>query len=407
MKIVAFLNLSYSHVIGGLSYLNSLQNKYEIHIYVEEKYAYIFCNKNYILHFYDQRNIELSRRISLDYAQYTGGLETRRTNTTLNGMEAEMSAMLEYIIRASLVYFRSIVDEVRALKPDLILRDSCSLFGRFIADELGVPVYGFVTSPVLTEEEIKRNKRLYLSLINNYDLSNYSDAEVDSFYNQIRASFSSICKKYNVRTVATDYLINPDEQRNFCYSLPFDEDVSHDRYYYFRPAIFENKYKTTEKENIAYVSSGSVANYTVTIYNALINALKNRYSETTFSFRYINSGVVRLKNLPENIKFVEFADQKEILRRASLFVTHAGYNSLLEAIFYRTPMIAIPLANDEYLNSYFISKNNLGIVVDKMSIYSSRDLVDAFNSIKTVNGFERVLDKFNKLPKISELDKLI
>ncbi len=45
--------------------------------------------------------------------------------------------------------------------------------------------------------------------------------------------------------------------------------------------------------------------------------------------------------------FVRKAPQVELLQRAKLFITHAGMNSVLEALQAGVPMVAIPLGNDQ------------------------------------------------------------
>jgi zeaxanthin glucosyltransferase len=44
---------------------------------------------------------------------------------------------------------------------------------------------------------------------------------------------------------------------------------------------------------------------------------------------------------------VPFAPQLELLRRATLTITHAGLNTALESLTQGVPMIAIPIANDQ------------------------------------------------------------
>ena len=51
----------------------------------------------------------------------------------------------------------------------------------------------------------------------------------------------------------------------------------------------------------------------------------------------------------ENILLLPFAPQIEILKRASLFVTHAGMNSASEIVKYAVPVVAIPQSADQPL----------------------------------------------------------
>jgi zeaxanthin glucosyltransferase len=44
---------------------------------------------------------------------------------------------------------------------------------------------------------------------------------------------------------------------------------------------------------------------------------------------------------------VSFAPQIELLKRATLTVTHAGLNTALESLSQGVPMVAIPVTNDQ------------------------------------------------------------
>jgi zeaxanthin glucosyltransferase len=54
-----------------------------------------------------------------------------------------------------------------------------------------------------------------------------------------------------------------------------------------------------------------------------------------------------LKPLPNNVIAVPFAPQLELLKRASLCISHAGPNTVLEALSFGVPLVAIPVTNDQ------------------------------------------------------------
>jgi MGT family glycosyltransferase len=56
--------------------------------------------------------------------------------------------------------------------------------------------------------------------------------------------------------------------------------------------------------------------------------------------------------------------QLAVLRRASLFVTHAGMGSCSEGLANGVPMIAIPRAVDQFSNAALLAAAGLGVVVD-------------------------------------------
>jgi UDP:flavonoid glycosyltransferase YjiC (YdhE family) len=61
--------------------------------------------------------------------------------------------------------------------------------------------------------------------------------------------------------------------------------------------------------------------------------------------------------------FVRKAPQVELLKRATLFITHAGMNSTLEALQLGVPMVAILIGNDQPGVAPRIQYHQLGVSV--------------------------------------------
>jgi zeaxanthin glucosyltransferase len=53
------------------------------------------------------------------------------------------------------------------------------------------------------------------------------------------------------------------------------------------------------------------------------------------------------EQIPENVLLVDFAPQLELLKRASLCITHAGLNTVLESLTNGVPLVALPVTNDQ------------------------------------------------------------
>lgn len=47
-------------------------------------------------------------------------------------------------------------------------------------------------------------------------------------------------------------------------------------------------------------------------------------------------------NIYENIQIYKYLDQKEVLSKSALFITHAGFNSIYESLYFAVPMLMIP-----------------------------------------------------------------
>ncbi len=130
------------------------------------------------------------------------------------------------------------------------------------------------------------------------------------------------------------------------------------------------------------------------------------------TFKYYDGNIVTFNDLPKNIKFTKFANQIEELKRSKLFITHGGYNSLLESIYYEVPMIVIPLSNDQFYNAEFIKMMKIGYSLDRESLYSSQPIFNLILEIikneKTYNKkLKELKNDFFNLDDIDNLNNIV
>ena len=79
----------------------------------------------------------------------------------------------------------------------------------------------------------------------------------------------------------------------------------------------------------------------------------------------------QLGEIPDNIFIYPHVPQLKILQRASLFITHGGMNSVNEALYYGTPMLVIPVGNDQPRVARQIEDLHLGKYLRRKGLTSS------------------------------------
>ncbi len=97
---------------------------------------------------------------------------------------------------------------------------------------------------------------------------------------------------------------------------------------------------------IRYVSLGTIYNDRPVFLRACIDALSGDGRAVVISTGSRVDPRV-LGPLPPEVHVVPYAPQLALLERAELFVTHAGMNSVSEALWHGVPMIAFPQAADQ------------------------------------------------------------
>jgi MGT family glycosyltransferase len=72
--------------------------------------------------------------------------------------------------------------------------------------------------------------------------------------------------------------------------------------------------------------------------------------------------------IPENIVVRNYVPQLDILKRADVFVTHGGMNSVSEGLWYGVPLVVIPQGSDQYLVAKRVETLGAGVALDKRGI---------------------------------------
>lgn len=101
------------------------------------------------------------------------------------------------------------------------------------------------------------------------------------------------------------------------------------------------------------------------------------------TFRQIKHPVIwkwdeeSIPNLPENVILSKWLPQQDLLAHPNLrvFVTHGGLLSVQEALYHRTPLVGIPLGNDQKPNLLRAEKRGFALMLDWISLNSTEFLL--------------------------------
>nr|QNH67986.1 UDP-glucuronosyltransferase-like protein 4 [Brachionus koreanus] len=168
-----------------------------------------------------------------------------------------------------------------------------------------------------------------------------------------------------------------------------------------------NEIKQSSKKLI-YASLGTLFNYKVDVFEKILestNILNESINLTLLvscgklTMNYLQEKIKNGYFIPKNVILVEFAPQVEILKRASLFITHAGMNSCSEAIHFGVPVICLPLKADQPLCAIRLADDlKLGARLDSNK-FSSQELSDAVSLILNDMSFTERAVNFSKISR--------
>jgi len=115
--------------------------------------------------------------------------------------------------------------------------------------------------------------------------------------------------------------------------------------------------------------NGTILNGRVDVFQTIVAALvKNKKLQLVLS---IGDQVdpKRIGPVPSNAIIVKRAPQLELLKQASVCITHAGLNTVLESLAQGVPQLAIPIAYDQPGVAARIAQKQTGVVtsLDKLT----------------------------------------
>jgi MGT family glycosyltransferase len=124
-------------------------------------------------------------------------------------------------------------------------------------------------------------------------------------------------------------------------------------------------------EPIVYVSMGTLQNGVTETFRA-IAASARRLKHLQFVLAIGNQITPeQIGETASNVLTVAYAPQIELLKRTSLCITHAGLNTVLEALRFGVPLLAIPITNDQPGVAARIAHKEVGLVISQDNLSSS------------------------------------
>ena len=133
-------------------------------------------------------------------------------------------------------------------------------------------------------------------------------------------------------------------------------------------------------EPVVYASMGTLQNGNADVFRTIVSAIsKHKDLQLVLSIGNVLDPE-QIGPVPKNAIVVNNAPQLELLKKASVCVTHAGFNTVLEALTQGVPQIAIPVTNDQFGIAARIADKKTGTVASLEGLDSSR-LSDHFDEV--------------------------
>ena len=397
MKCVFICSVPISHIIPiqpiieyfnerniGVSVISNKQNKQRI-----ENYGAKFIE--YPFNFLGNNNSDLLYERSLQFNEYI--------------MKEEYSKAFDYFIKKDTEYFydhsfenlKLLFNVIKNEKPDFIIRDAVDRYGNVIAKLLNIPCIGIITHCLYSKKYFESNPSYLYKVF--MDALKFNSKKLDKYFTTFRENseliHESVYMDSETFRINTFHQFDPCEELTLINSIktlqPKSSFEPNRKYLLIYPNLkrfeiesnvdkflenFIENAKHKEKK-IVYIATGSMISFKYEFCIKLIdNLLKNNLCvimSNNTDYKVLRDYYDKQKELVYIDKFIP---QQFALKNSDLFISSAGQNSIIEAIYHKIPILAMPLTSEQKLNGLLIEDSGIGLTT-----YINRDRYITYGSL--------------------------
>jgi MGT family glycosyltransferase len=268
-------------------------------------------------------------------------------------------------------------------KPDYVIFDSLCAWAKQAADIVGLPNVATLATFVLTPGSLRA---IPPSLIMNMMVSQlrYMPA-------YLRVALP-VQRKYGAKMLGLTGAVMSTGALNVIYTSrefqPSADSIG-DNYKFVGTQIADRPYSgdfPTDQltgNPLVYISLGTINNQRADFYRACFEAFGSHGGQFILSVGKATN-IDSLGAIPPNFIVRNFVPQLEILKRANLFITHGGMNSVQESAWFGVPMVVIPQQLEQALVARRVAEIGAGIALGTKPPFGTVTAAELAQAVQTI-----------------------
>ena len=293
-------------------------------------------------------------------------------------------------------YFNFISHSIERYKPDAIIYDYTFFPAIAISEKFNIPrIAIYPTGLPFCEYPIPE-----FGKFQNYN--NFTFEEYNQSVSIIKKTEELIKKKYEKiinKNIDICFISKPNSKYlNIITSIEEAEYPRKDldnTVFFVGPCLKGMDAKDEIKKNkklLIYISLGTFFNNRPELFEVMINACKNFEADIIVSAGK-SYKMVQKKYMQNNIKIYERVSQINILKKADIFLTHGGKNSINESLKFGVPMILFPIGGEQEYNAKLIEYLKCGKMIVNVD---ENKISEAVNEVFNKNFYSENARKLSK-----------
>lgn len=279
--------------------------------------------------------------------------------------DAGIFAFAETLASVTLELFPTLIAALDRDRPDYVLYDSMTPWGRLVARHRGVPaVATYPSFATLPEKSLLPPVPILLAAHGASALS----ANIRRFYRR-KSAWERVRAQFGVEAPLrfASVISNPSECNIVFTAERFQvrRERLDERFHFVgasiaeRPAQPDFPWAELDGKRVVYVSFGSLLRPDIPFFRSCVDAFAGKGVALVLTLG-AHGKPEALGALPDGCIVRRRVPQLEMLKRAALFITHGGMNSVSESIAYRVPMLVAPQVSDAFLVAARVHDSGLG-----------------------------------------------
>ena len=265
--------------------------------------------------------------------------EFRLTKEEAARLGSDLALSTRVLVDTTLALDDMVCREMERLKPDCIVADSMAVWGKAVAQKLGIPFVSSTTTFAFNKHSAKVMKQSFRELVTML----LAMPKIQKDVKRLQA------RGYPIKNVL-EIIGNDDSTETIVYTSPefqpFSETFS-EKYAFVGPSVRPAQQPVEKlQKKLIYVSMGTVNNEMLPLYRNCIEGLKDTGHQVILSVGN-QVEISAFGNLPENVAVYPFVDQIAVLQQADVFLTHCGMNSVSEALYFGVPLLMLPKTKEQ------------------------------------------------------------
>ncbi|ADV67623.1 macrolide family glycosyltransferase [Deinococcus maricopensis] len=244
-----------------------------------------------------------------------------------------------------------LLKELQDLNPACVMVDFMCFWGRIVARTLQLPTVNLSSSFALGPGVLPPRPVLMALDLAGAPLQGAREVLA------VRRTTQRLSRQYRQADLRTQFdLLSMDgDDVLVCTARAFQPHAERfgERFQFVGPSVAPRAREATtdlprlDERPLVYVSLGTVFNHKLDFFRECVHAFADGQYQVILSVGQ-STDPAALGPLPPHMHARAYVPQLDVLARAAVFITHAGMNSVSEAMAHEVPVVAVPQAADQF-----------------------------------------------------------